>query len=140
VHADLLVAAEEIAALASTDQQLPRVQQLREMELPPFATGAGAAARGAHEWRMVPQGHAAAYVGRSTQPDVASSFLLLVAASDSRSVSDAHGHDEPSRVWVHREGAQAWPDPLDEASLVRQGWREVVARYDAGVTRKDAAR
>jgi hypothetical protein len=40
---------------------------------------------------------------------------------------------------VHREGPQSWPEQLDDASLTRQGWRQVVVRYDAGVTRKEAA-
>jgi hypothetical protein len=79
-------------------------------------------------------------VGRSTAPDVAASFLLRLPAPDAASAKDAHGHDEVAEVWVHREGPQNWPDRLDDASLTRQGWRQVVVRYDAGVTRKDAAR
>ncbi|WP_382320452.1 DUF6162 family protein [Hydrogenophaga sp. UC242_53] len=47
VHADLLVAAEEITALIETDKALPAIEQLRGMDLPPFVTGVGAAARGA---------------------------------------------------------------------------------------------
>ena len=42
VHADLLVAADEIAALAASDGALPAVQRLRDMDLPPFAVGMGA--------------------------------------------------------------------------------------------------
>jgi hypothetical protein len=140
VHADLLVAAEEITALAQADKKLPRVEQLREMDLPPFASGAGATARGAHEWRTTAQGHEVAYVGRSAAPDVAASFLLRLPASDAASSKDSHGHDDVAEVWVQREGPQAWPEQLDDASLTRQGWRQVVVRYDAGVTRKDAAR
>ncbi len=139
VHADLLVAAEEITALAGTSRGLPPVEQLRAMDLPPFAGGAGAAARGAHEWRIAAQGHELAYVGRSAAPDVAASFLLRLPAADA-AAKDAHGHDEEAEVWVHREGPKTWPEQLDDASLTRQGWRQVVVRYDAGVTRKDAAR
>ena len=140
VHADLLVAAEEITALAETSKGLPPVEQLRAMDLPPFAAGVGAAARGAHEWRIAAQGHELAYVGRSAAPDVAASFLLRLPAADAAGAKDAHGHDEGAEVWVHREGPKAWPEQLDDASLTRQGWRQVVVRYDAGVTRKDAAR
>ena len=138
VHADLLVAAEEIAALVETDQKLPGVEQLRDMDLPPFARGAGAAARGAHEWRTLEQGHDLAYVGRSAAPAVAASFLLRVPAP--HAATDAHGHGDVAKVWVHRGGAPNRPEQLDDASLTRQGWLEVVVRYDAGVTRKDAAR
>lgn len=141
VHADLLVAAEEIAALAAADKQWPRVDRLREMALPPFAAGVGAAARGAHEWRTATRGHEATYVGRTTVPDVAASFLLRLVAAETGGAKDAHGHDAGAQVWVQREGApDASPDPIDDASLARQGWRQVVVRYDAGVTRKDASR
>lgn len=140
VHADLLVAAEEITAMAEADKKLPGVEQLRGMDLPPFAAGVGSSARGAHEWRTTAQGHDVAYVGRSAAPDVAASFLLrLPAPGAAAAAPTAHGHDEVAEVWVHREGPQAWPEQLDDASLTRQGWREVVVRYDAGVTRKTAA-
>jgi len=140
VHADLLVAAEEIAALIETDKALPGIEQLRGMDLPPFAAGVGAAARGGHEWRTQVQGHDVAYVGRSAAPDVAASFLLrLPAKGEAESSPKAHAHDEEAEVWVQREGPANWPEQLDDASLTRQGWRQVVVRYDAGVTRKDAA-
>ena len=140
VHADLLVAAEEITAMAETDKKWPGVEQLRGMDLPPFAAGVGSSARGAHEWRTTAQGHDVAFVGRSTAPDVAASFLLrLPGASATAAVPNAHGHDEVAEVWVHREGPQSWPGQFDEASLARQGWRQVVVRYDAGVTRRDTA-
>ncbi len=140
VHADLLVAAEEITALIETDNAVPSIEQLRGMDLPPFAAGAGAAARGGHEWRTQAQGHELAYVGRSAAPDVAASVLLrLPTRGEGEAPSKAHAHNEEAEVWVHREGPNAWPEQLDDASLTRQGWRQVVVRYDAGVTRKDTA-
>jgi hypothetical protein len=136
VHADLLVAAEEIAALSTTDRKLPAVEELRGMDLPPFAAGVSSSARGAHEWRVTTQGHGAAYVGRSTAPDVAASFLLrLPVRAPTGAKPTDHGHDELAEVWMHREGLRDWPSQLDDAALVRQGWRQVVVRYDAGVTR-----
>ncbi|QHE86715.1 DUF6162 family protein [Hydrogenophaga sp. BPS33] len=141
VHADLLVAAEEIAALMEGEQALPRIEQLREMELPPFAVGAGAGTRGGHEWRAIAQGQNRAYAGRSAAPDVAASMLLRLPAADPEGAHDAHGHGGEPQVWVQRQGQDAhpWPEPLDDAALTRQGWRQVVVRYDAGVTRKDVA-
>lgn len=144
VHADLLVAAEEIVALAEADKVAPGIEQLKGMDLPPFAAGMGAAARGGHEWRTAAQGAALAYVGRSAAPEVAASFLLRLPASGQGGASGGHGHAhdhaaEPE-VWVHAQALQAWPEQLDDASLARQGWRQVVVRYDAGVTRKDVAR
>ncbi|MGE0097311.1 MAG: DUF6162 family protein [Hydrogenophaga sp.] len=140
VHADLLVAAEEITALSEADRALPRVEQLREMDLPPFAAGAVAAARGAHEWRIAAQGRDMGYVGRSAAPEVAASFLLRFSLKPPSPAQEAHDHEDHVEVWVLRDQWQTWPDHLDSASLTRLGWREVVVRYDAGVTRKDAAR
>jgi hypothetical protein len=140
VHADLLVAADEIAALAASDGALPAVQRLRDMDLPPFAVGMGATARGGHEWQVVTRGDDRAYVGRSAAPEVAASFLLrLPAQGRSDAAPAAHAHDDAIEIWVQREGAPQWPERLDDAALARQGWREVVVRYDAGVTRRDAA-
>lgn len=144
VHADLLVAAEEIGAMREADKAVPSIEQLRGMDLPPFAAGVGADARGAHEWRSISQGQDVAYVGRSASPDVAASFLLrlLPAHREAEATRQAHAHDDEANaeadVWVRREGPEAWPEQLDNAALVRQGWRQVVTRYDAGVTRKDA--
>jgi HAMP domain-containing protein len=141
VHADLLVAAEEISAMADADKAMPRVEQLRDMDLPPFAAGVGSSARGAHEWRTAAQGHDVAYVGRSAAPDVAASFLLRLSAPEEAEASPkGHAHGGEPEVWVHRESLQVWPAQLDAPSLMRQGWRQVVVRYDAGVTRKDVAR
>lgn len=140
VHADLLVVAEEIEALIETDPQPPGVEALRGMDLPPFANGVGAAARGGHEWRLSQQGKTLAYVGRSAAPEVAASMLLRLPAQPAAGAvpaAHAHGNDEAhAEVWVQREGPAAWPEQLDDAALTRQGWRQVVARYDAGVTRK----
>lgn len=142
VHGDLLVAAEEIAALAEAEQALPRVEQLRTMDLPPFAGGMTSVTRGGHEWRTTAQGPYVAYVGRSVAPGVAGSFLLRLpkpGATRTSPKEHSHDHDDVWHVWVHREGAAEAPAPLDDAALARQGWREVVTRYDAGVTRKGAA-
>ncbi len=138
VHADLLVAAEEIAALRDEDQAMPTVARLRELGLPPFAAGPEARARGAHEWRSSPQGQDVAFVGRSAEPQVAASMLLRVPASR-RPAADGHAHADAVEIWIQREGPAAWPEGVDDPALVRQGWRQVVTRYDAGVTRKDAA-
>ena len=139
LHGDLLVAAEEIVALVEAERVLPPVEQLRSMDLPPFAGGMTSVTRGGHEWRTTAQARYVAYVGRSAAPDVAASFLLrLPVPAATGSSAEAHDHDDEFQVWVHREGPQSAPGQLDDAALARQGWRQVVARYDAGVTRKGA--
>lgn len=140
VHADLLVAADEIAALRDSEQAMPTVEALRDLGLPPFSAGPEARARGAHEWRASPQGHDLAYVGRSAEPQVAASFLLRLPATAGKDGGDnaaGHVHGDAVEIWIQREGPMAWPEGIDSAALVRQGWRQVVTRYDAGVTRKD---
>lgn len=150
VHADLLVAAEEIAALHESDQTAPGVEQLRGIGLPPFSQGPETRARGGHEWRLRAQAHELVYIGRSAAPELAASFLLRVPTDGA-----AHAHGGEVEIWLKREGgangangeggdggdraAAAWPEALDDPALMRQGWRQVVTRYDAGVTRKDAS-
>ena len=138
VHADLLVAADEIAALRDEDQAMPTLDRLRERGLPPFAPGPEARARGAHEWRSSPQGQDLAFVGRSAEPQVAASLLLRVPATVGPA-ADGHAHEHAVEIWIQREGPVAWPEGIDGPALGRQGWRQVVTRYDAGVTRKDTA-
>lgn len=139
VHADLLVAADEIAALHDSESAVPTVEQMRELGLPPFSSGPETLARGGHEWRVYPQGGEAAYVGRSAAPAVAGSLLLRVPLQPAAAATPAHGHGHGVEIWIQREGEAAWPQSIDEAALIRQGWREVVTRYDAGVTRKPGA-
>lgn len=136
VHADLLVAADEIAALRDEGQALPTPERLRDLGLPPFAAGPQARARGAHEWRPIPQGHDLAFVGRSAEPRVAASLLLRLPAT-AGPATDGHAHDHAAEIWIQREGPVGWPEGIDGPALVRQGWRQVITRYDAGVTRKD---
>jgi hypothetical protein len=139
VLADLLVAAEEILALADSERALPPLQRLRELDLPPFDTGLEGAARGGHEWRQLQRGPHLAYVGRSAAPAVAASFLLRLPLPAAGDHAGHEGHEASADVWLRREAAAAWPEQFDDASLVRQGWRQVVTRYDAGVTRQGGA-
>jgi hypothetical protein len=141
VHADLLVAAEDIAALHDSERAPPGVDRLREMGLPPFSQGPEARARGGHEWRLSVQPHGLAYTGLSAAPELAASFVLIVPTDGA-----GHGHAGEVAIWVRREGGEggeggeaAWPEALDDPALMRQGWRQVVTRYDAGVTRQDAS-
>ena len=137
VHADLLVAADEIAALQGAEGgAAPTVERLRALGLPPFSAGPESQARGGHEWRLLPQGELSAYAGRSAAPALAASMLLRVPVAGASDPAHAHGHGV--EVWVQREGAPAWPASADDAALIRQGWREVITRYDAGVTRTGA--
>lgn len=133
IYADLRIALEEIDAERAGAPRLPAVAALADMGLPPFAQDASSAQRGAHVWTLLADGQTQAYLGLSADSAVAASVLLRVAAP-------AHDHaehaaeDQPD-IWMHRS-AQAAPTALDAAQLTRAGWRQVVARFDAGVTRQ----
>lgn len=137
VYADLRIALEEIDAERAGQSRLPAVAALADMGLPPFAQDASSAQRGAHVWTLVADGAAQAYLGLSGDNAVAASVLLRVAApaQGHDHGTEAHAHDSEPDIWMHRS-AQAAPAALDAAQLTRAGWRQVVARFDAGVTRQ----
>ena len=137
IYADLRIALEEIDAERAGAPRLPAVAALAEIGLPPFAPDASSAQRGAHVWTLLADGQTQACLGLSADSAVAASVLLRVAAP-----AHGHGHDHAEHaaedqpdIWMHRS-AQAAPAALDAAQLTRAGWRQVVARFDAGVTRQ----
>ncbi len=138
VYADLRVALDEIDAERGAEPGLPPVAALAGMGLPPFAEDASSLQRGAHAWRMVGDGRSQAYLGLSADNAIAGSLLMRVPPQ----VAHAHGHadaghagDTEPDIWLHRNAKDA-PSALDDAALTRAGWRQVVARFDAGVTRQ----
>jgi len=137
VYADLRVALEEIEAERAGGTRLPAVAALSESGLPPFARDASSVQRGAHVWTLMADGQSQAYLGLSADSAVAASVLLRIAApaQDHGHSTAAHAHDAEPDIWMHRS-AQAAPAALDAAQLTRAGWRQVVARFDAGVTRQ----
>ena len=68
---------------------------------------------------------AKAYFGQSQTPTVAGSFLMRLTADD----------DAPD-VWLNRGKALAAPTDLTDAALESAGWQQIVAQFDAGVTRQ----
>lgn len=136
VYADLRVALDEIDSERGTQATLPAVAALAQMGLPPFAEDASRLQRGAHAWTLLADGRAQAYVGLSADSAVAGSLLMRVASGHAHGPADAAhaAHGEPD-IWLHRN-ARAAPTALDDAQLTRAGWRQVVARFDAGVTRQ----
>ncbi len=135
IYADLRVALDEIDAERAGTARLPAVAALAEMGLPPFAQDASSAQRGAHAWTLVADGGAQAYLGLSADSAVAASVLLRVAAAAHAHDHAQHAAEDQPDIWMHRS-ARAAPAALDAAQLARAGWRQVVARFDAGVTRQ----
>lgn len=132
IYADLRVASDEIDAERGARPGLPPVEALAGMGLPPFAADASSVQRGAHAWTLVAAGPSQAYLGLSADNAIAGSLLMRVPPEHGHAHGVAGG--EPD-IWLHRN-ARAAPSALDDAQLTRAGWRQVVARFDAGVTRQ----
>lgn len=116
--ADLLNAAPEFAWLPDNAPAA-----LAAEGLPPFVADATAEARGGHAWQELGAGALRGWLGLPARPEAARPMLLRM------------DKDSPT-VWIG-EGAGV-PAALDDAALIAAGWRQVVTRYDASVTRKDA--
>lgn len=116
--ADLLTAAPEFAFLPDTTPTA-----LADEGLPPFTPDATAQARGGHQWQALEQGGLRGWLGLPGDAATARTLLLRM------------DQDSPT-VWIAQ--TKAVPQTLDDAALVAAGWRQVVTRYDASVTRKDA--
>ena len=132
LYADLRLVFEEITM---ADQgRLPLVAELREAFLPPFVDDFGAQQRGAHVWSLFEQGAATGYLGLSAMPEIAGSLLVLLDHGNDDS-GTALDHDVAADVWLNREQRPRLPERLDRETLISSGWRQVVTRFDAGVTR-----
>lgn len=123
IYTDLRVAFDEIQLLREETAAVPGVDALAAESLPPFVVDAGSQSRGSHQWLWLQTG---AYLGRSQDPQLAGSFLLILPA-------DSSGQAD---VWLRRDSAAVTPDDLGQAALIAAGWQQVVSHYDAGVTRE----
>ncbi|RMS79226.1 DUF6162 family protein [Pseudomonas savastanoi] len=120
IYADLRVTLDEIHLLA-TEQQTPVTpQQLGDEGFAPFSQDASSVSRGGHVWQMVEQ----SYLGLSQTPNVAGSFLMRIDS------------DNQPDIWINRSASIAPVSDLGDKALVDAGWKQVVAQFDAGVTRQ----
>ncbi|MBC3269191.1 hypothetical protein HU765_04600 [Pseudomonas sp. SWRI81] len=123
IYADLRVTLDEIRLLREEQQTLPTPQHLAQAGFAPFAQDASSVSRGGHAWQMLGD---SAYFGRSATPAVAGSFLMRVSADP----------DAAPDIWLNR-GAELTPaQDLSDTALSAAGWKQIVAQYDAGVTRE----
>jgi hypothetical protein len=76
--------------------------------------------RGDHAWQMIEQ----SYLGLSRTPSVAGSFLMRVDSG------------EQPDIWINRNASPAAVSDLSDRALIDSGWKQVVAQFDAGVTRQ----
>ena len=120
VYADLRVTLDEIHLLREEQQSLPTPQNLADEGFAPFAQDASSVSRGGHAWRLLGNG---AYFGHSQAPAVAGSFLMRV-------------NDAAPDIWLNRAADLQVPTDLSDAALTAAGWKQIVAQFDAGVTRE----
>jgi len=122
IYADLRVTLDEIHLLRQEAQSLPTPIALADEGFAPFAQDASSVSRGGHAWQLL---EAKAYFGQSQSPEVAGSFLMRLSADD----------DAPD-IWLNRDNALAAPTDLTDTALQSAGWQQIVAQFDAGVTRQ----
>ncbi|MFS1291894.1 DUF6162 family protein [Pseudomonas piscis] len=122
IYADLRVTLDEIRLLQTEGQALPSPAQLAEEGFAPFAQDASSVSRGGHAWQVLDQ----AYLGLSQNPQVAGSFLMRIAPEDDAQVD----------IWLNRSPSASVPHDLGQQQLIAAGWQQVVAQFDAGVTRQ----
>ncbi|VVN64849.1 hypothetical protein PS858_05463 [Pseudomonas fluorescens] len=122
IYADLRVTLDEIHLLRQEQQTLPTPEVLADEGFAPFAQDASSVSRGAHAWQLL---DAKAYFGQSQTPAVAGSFLMRLTADD----------DAPD-IWLNRAADLNAPIDMADTALESAGWQQIVAQFDAGVTRQ----
>ncbi|MFL1494194.1 DUF6162 family protein [Pseudomonas antarctica] len=120
IYADLRVTLDEIQLLQQEQSALPTPEQLAEEGFAPFAQDVSSVSRGDHRWQLLAP---SAYLGLSQTPSASGSLLMRV-----------HGA-EPD-IWLNRKANLAAPSDLTDQALIAAGWQQVVAQFDAGVTRQ----
>jgi hypothetical protein len=122
IYADLRVTLDEIHLLRQEQQTLPTPEVLADEGFAPFARDASSVSRGGHAWQLL---ETRAYFGQSQAPTVAGSFLMRLSADD----------DAPD-IWLNPGTNLAAPTDLSDAALESAGWQQIIAQFDAGVTRQ----
>lgn len=123
IYADLRVTLDEIRLLREEQQAVPTPQNLADEGFAPFAQDASSVSRGGHAWQLLAD---TVYFGQSQTPAVAGSFVMLLGADD-KAAPD---------IWLNRDAAVQAPAQFSADALSAAGWKQIVAQYDAGVTRE----
>lgn len=123
IYADLRVTLDEIRLLREEQQTLPTPKNLADEGFAPFAQDASSVSRGGHAWQLLAD---TAYFGHSQAPAVAGSFVMLLSTDNSAAPD----------IWLNRDVDLKVPTELTDVALSASGWKQIVAQYDAGVTRE----
>lgn len=123
VHTDLGVAFAEMQWFETDQGHLPSPTELAAEGFPPFVDDASASNRGSHQWQRLQLGADVFYLGQSQAHDIAGTFLLWPQATD-------------AQIWLTRDAETDLPATLTTEQLIAAGWQQVIAQFDAGVTRQ----
>lgn len=123
IYADLRVTLDEIRLLREEQQAMPGPGALAEEGFAPFAQDASSVSRGSHVWQQLGE---KGYFGASADASVAGSFLMRISETA----------DAAPDIWLNRAQGLTAPAELDDAALAAAGWQQIVAQFDAGVTRQ----
>lgn len=123
VHTDLGVAFAEMQWFETDQGHLPSPAELAAEGFPPFVDDASASNRGSHQWQRLQLGADVFYLGQSQAHDIAGTFLLWPQATD-------------AQIWLTRDAETDLPATLTTEQLIAAGWQQVIAQFDAGVTRQ----
>ena len=134
IFSDLYAAAVEIDDMHDSDEVWPRIAELEEMYLAPFLKDAAWERRGKLGWTVATLArsslHTAAYIGKTSLPDVSGSFLLLFSHYNEEQEHEqhdaAHADKELIHIWYAAGSAPAIPDDLSVYGLIEKGWKTVI--------------
>ncbi len=132
LYADLRIAFDELS------EDTLSIEELAELGIAPFVADMSHERRGGHVWQRLVRGAQVAYLGVSREPAVAGTLLLVMGNRNDGGHVSTHPHPDAGEpnIWLHRSQLVSAPSQIDADSLFRTGWRQIVAQFDAGVTRE----
>lgn len=133
IFTDLYGQATEVERLHFTNGEVwPKLNQLENDYIPPFVKDAIWEKRGKLQWAMFPTDrdeiHTVAYVGRSSSPEIASSFILLFEHFHTLDGAYYIGvnKEKAFTIWV-KPGSVTIPSDFSQGALIKDGWFQVMA-------------
>jgi len=133
IFSDLYTAALEIEALHRDQGEIWATAtelKAKELALPPFMEDDLWRQRGQHNWRLFvyDQGnvHRAAYVGKSSNENIAGHFIILSEHFHSIDGSYYMGVNKPIPYSIWYNPSWNLPADISEGTLIASGWKEVI--------------
>jgi len=133
IFSDLYTAALEIEALHRDNGEIwPTADELRDrnLALSPFLEDEMWRQRGQHRWRLFTYDqnnvHRAAYVGKSSDENIAGNFIVLSEHFHSIDGSYYIGVNKPRPYSIWYNPNWSLPSHISEGTLIASGWKEAI--------------